>query len=379
LFKKLIILFLLTATSVPHSAQTPYLDSLLTQIAILQKQMPDANYQAGMYPSQRLSISEEENAREDDNVFFTGLIVWTLKSVRHELPMRNQVFIDTMSAKAMRNYPRYKNKHGGPTYNFWQTNPSRHFPNDPYFSKRKKYMLPDDLDDTAILYLSGNFSDSLKHAVKHLMSQHANRSKETIQSTYRKYKHMAAYSTWFGKQMPIDFDICVQANALRFVLDNKLELDEHDIETIHLLKDMVAAGEHVKSAHYISPHYKNPNVVLYHLSRLVAAHPEHHGLVEMKPQLIQDLYAQMKTATHPMERLLLQTSLLRFGEPVRDKIVVSKHDMETFYFFVANMTSTFPNPLKGMFAKNVWTNFYYRCEAYYLTLLFENEVLRLGI
>ncbi|MCH5683259.1 hypothetical protein LWM68_02585 [Niabella sp. W65] len=71
-----------------------------------------------------------------------------------------------MAAKAIANYYRYQNKDGRPVYNFWQTNPSRHFPNSRYFSRRKKYIIPDDLDDTAILYLSAEFSDSLKRAVK---------------------------------------------------------------------------------------------------------------------------------------------------------------------------------------------------------------------
>lgn len=346
-------------------------------MAYCQQQTTTADYDAGLFPSQRLKLKDKEYRKEDNNIFFTGLVVWTLRAYNGKLTLPNHLMADTICARGARNYPKYRNKDSLWTYNFWQTRPSRHFPNDPYFSQKKKYQLPDDLDDTSILYLSENHGDSLNHWLKHQMALHANRSKKTIHSTHRKYKHLIAYNTWFGKRMPVDFDICVQANALRFVLDKRLELDEHDLETIHLIRDMVIANEHLKEPAYISPHYQNTSIILYHLARLVAAHPEHHGLQEIRNKLIQDIQQQKKVVTHPMEKLLLSTSLLRFDIPCPlEKSIVQK-DFDGFYFFIANMTSTLPNPFKRWFLHSKKTKFYYQSEGYYWCLVWENEMLQL--
>ncbi|GAB3426758.1 hypothetical protein GCM10027516_31090 [Niabella aquatica] len=357
-------------------AQNRYVDSLLDRIARYQVADPDPHYQQGMFPSQRIYLSRKRPVREDDNIFFTGLIVWTLKTIREGLSSENRQMVDVLCEKAQSNYFRYRNKDGGPTYNFWQTQPSRHFPNSTYFSSRKKYILPDDLDDTSIIYLSADFPDSLKAAVKKLMAENANGAKRTIRNTYKKYKKISAYSTWFGKNMPVDFDICVQANGLRFVLDNGFRLNRYDSATIRLINRMVVSGRYLKRTPYNAPHYQKASIILYHLVRLVAAHPQHAALYELKPVLLKDIRLQLQKVTNGMEKVLLHTSLLRLGEKDAERIAVCRQDMEAFYFFVANMTSVFPNPVKGLFAGSRRTNFFYHSQAYYLTLLLEHEMLR---
>ncbi len=359
-------------------AQNSYVDSLLTRIAGYQVAGPDPYYEQGMFPSQRIYLSRKRPAKEDDNIFFTGLIVWTLRTIREELSFENRQIVDALCDQAQKNYSRYGNKDGGPAYNFWQTKPSKHFPNSAYFSARKKYILPDDLDDTSIIYLSADFADSLKEAVKKLIAENANGVKRTIRNTYKKYKSIPAYSTWFGKNMPVDFDICVQANGLRFVLDNGFRLDKYDSATIRLVNRMVTSGKYLKRTPYNAPHYQKASIILYHLARLVAAHPQHKALCDLKAVLVQDIRSQLQKVTNGMEKVLLQTSLLRLGEGGAERIIVSPEDMEGFYFFVANMTSVFPNPVKGLFAASRKTNFFYHSQAYYLTLLLEHEMLRLG-
>lgn len=373
----LLTFFLSYALASPVCGQNQYIDSLISRIDDLQVAETDANYPAGLFPSQRAYLPGRKAPKEDDNIFFTGLIIWTLKSIKEELSARNQAIVDAMTEKAVANYYRYQNKDGRPVYNFWQTHPSRHFPNSRYFSQRKKYIIPDDLDDTAILYLSAGFSDSLKLAVKKLMAENANGQKAEIRNTLRRYKRVPAYSTWFGKNMPVDFDICVQANGMRFVLDNQMELNQFDSATIRLMKDMLIGRKHIKRPHYISPHYQNTAIILYHLARLVAAHSAHPLLADLKPLLIKDLKRENQKADNGMEQILLQTSLAKLGEAGGEQIVVSQKDSDRFYFFVANMTSVFPNPVKGIFASSRKTNFFYRSQAYYLTLLLENEVWRL--
>lgn len=374
----LLTFFLLHILAAPVFGQNRYIDSLINRIYDLQVTETDSNYPAGLFPSQRAYLPGRKAPKEDDNIFFTGLIIWTLKSIKEELSARNQAIVEAMAEKAIANYYRYQNKDGKPVYNFWQTRPSRHFPNSRYFSQRKKYIIPDDLDDTSILYLSAEFSDSLKLAVKKLMAENANGQKGRIRNTFKRYKKVPAYSTWFGKNMPVDFDICVQANGMRFVLDNRLELNQFDSATIELMKDMLIAGKHIKRPHYISPHYQNTAIILYHMTRLVASHSMHPLLADFKPLLVKELKREMQKAGNEMEQILLQTSLVKLGEKGGAPIVVSQKDWDRFYFFVANMTSVFPNPVKGIFANSRKTNFFYRSPAYYLTLVLENELTRLA-
>lgn len=359
------------------SSQNNYIDSLLNVLVSFQVTHSDSNYHVGMFPSQRIYLSKRKRIYEDDNVFFTGLIVWTLKSIRENLSVKNKAIVDSISAKAINNYYRYQNKDGKPVYNFWQTNPSRHFPNSSYFSSKKKYIIPDDLDDTSIIYLSVGLPDSLKLLLKKLISENANGQKRSIKNTFRKYKYFSAYSTWFGKSMPVDFDICVHANGLRLVLDNDFKIDKFDSATINLVRQMVVSGTYVKRPAYVSPHYQKPAIIMYHLARLVAAYPQQKDIATLKPILISDIKKQI-TWCKGMDRLLLQTSLARLGEAGNERISVSEKDMEQYYFFVANMTSTFPNPIKGIFADCKKTNFYYRSFPYYITLLLENELLHIS-
>jgi len=48
------------------------------------------------------------------------------------------------------------------------------------------------------------------------------RAKKKIISTYKKYKHLNAYSTWLGSRMTADFDFGVQCNIMYFMYESNL-------------------------------------------------------------------------------------------------------------------------------------------------------------
>ncbi len=372
-----LLFVLVLALPFQAEAQNKAIDTLVGKIASLQRTASDPFYTAGMISSQRIYLKKKQYKREDDNIFFTGLVVWTLRAQQAKLSDQNKLRVDSICEKAVRNYPLYRNKHGDCSYNFWQPKPGRHFPNDRYFSTRKKFALPDDLDDSVILYLSEAHSDSLSKKLKEKMAFHANGNNgKIIRSTFRRYKHRKAYNTWFGKKMPLEFDLSVQCNALRWVLDNKFDLNEYDRETIRLIEDMVLAGEHIRHAEYVSPQYQNASIVLYHLARLVAVYPEQFPRI--RDRVIKDIEKRFERTKVPMEKLLLNTSLARFGLPQKQMASVTAKDFDSFYFFLANMTSNQPNPIKRWMAGSRWTNFYYRSEAYYWTLLLENACMQLS-
>jgi hypothetical protein len=374
ILKKILLLSIFLQSHLWTNAQNPRIDSLLQNISRCQRSYSDSLYQKGLFPSKRIYLHRKNYKRDDDNIFFTGMIVWTLRSQQTKMNEANKVLTDSICARAVQNYVRYQNKQGDCSYNFWQTNPSRHFPNDDFFSKRKKHSLPDDLDDTSVLYLSESQPDSLITRLKDKMGQHTNGYGRWIYNTFRKYKHRRAYNTWFGKRMRVDYDLSVQCNAMLWVLNNKLPFNQFDFETIRLIEDMVLANEHIRYAHYVSPHYQKPAIVLYHLARLVSAHPA--TFPRIKDKIVLDIENELKKSQVSMEKLLLNTSLARFGIAQKESPVLTEKDFNNFYFFVANLSSIMPNPIKRWFAKNSWTNFYYQCEGYYWTLLLENECMK---
>ncbi|MGH2644726.1 MAG: hypothetical protein ACRDE2_12305, partial [Chitinophagaceae bacterium] len=189
------------------------IDSLLHQIGTLQVKTDDFYY-AGSFPTyRRYGVSPK--LKEDNDVFFTGLIAFTLKELKPDLAPSQRIICDTIIQRATRSYVHFKNVHDLPTFNFWRSEPPLVFPHSwflNHFNNTKN--LPDDLDDTSIFWLSMNPSDSLVRLIKELMGLHANDETMKIRNTYKKYRRYPAYSTWFGKKMPVDFDFCVLCNVL---------------------------------------------------------------------------------------------------------------------------------------------------------------------
>ncbi|HMB89404.1 MAG TPA: hypothetical protein VKP65_01065, partial [Rhodothermales bacterium] len=128
-------------------------DALVARIAGLQSK-GTATYAEGLFPAQR-THRYLRYAVEDDTIFFTALIVYALQNVRDDLSEASQALIDTITRKAVANYPRYLNNEGYPMYNFWQTLPEdRFFPNGKLLSRFRKFRLPEDIDTTAYVYLT---------------------------------------------------------------------------------------------------------------------------------------------------------------------------------------------------------------------------------
>jgi hypothetical protein len=110
------------------SAQSNKIDSLLNAIVKLQSK-EDSFYPAGAFPSQR----GKHQLKEDNTIFFTSSIAFTLKNNKTNLSKRNQKRVDSICIQAISNYKRYQNKTGIFTYNFWQTNPPQYFPNSHFY------------------------------------------------------------------------------------------------------------------------------------------------------------------------------------------------------------------------------------------------------
>lgn len=346
----------------------------------------DSFFQKGTFPSFRYNGNNRTAGKPDNNIFFTGLIAFTLKDIADRYSDDSiQMLCKEIITNAAISYPKYQHKSGRPTYNFWRTNPVELFPGAKAIQPLKHInSLPDDLDDTVLFFLSqDNVSDSTRKILEQLMVASANKSKKTIKNTYKKYKEIPAYSTWFGYKMPVDFDFCVLTNVLYYRYSYSHPFNSTDSATIYLLARIIADKEYLHHPSYISPHYGRAPILLYHIARLMGK----YNIPQLEPyrqQLIEDLQAQVKQSNIEMDQIIMHTALIWLGEkenkPFFNSFDLNNLKSTDFTFFVGCMNTYFNNPLKAVLYQIPALRFYFQCNAYnkalllqYLSLLGQNQ------
>jgi len=368
---------LLLLMAIPSKANDSLLISQLVQRIAAMQVKTAGDFPVGMFPTYREYDKRSNVFKHDDNIFFTGLIVATLKQIEPKLSAGDQEICQQIYLNALPVYEKFRNRKGLPTYNFWQRDTMEVFPNSGWLNlMNKTHSLPEDIDDTSIVLQALDAPDSVVQAVHRLMQQHRNGTTRRVKNTFKAYKHLPAYSTWFGKKMPIDFDICVLSNVLHLVQKYKLPLTQADSASIALIREVVRQRQYITHPDYIAPHYERSAVILYHLSRLMQSR-SFPSLEQFRPQLIADTRKIYEESTSFMDRIITATSLIRFGAAVsRDSYpaypdILTLTEENDFVFFIANMASFLPNPFKNWIGKSGIGKFYYYCPAYNNVLLLE--------
>lgn len=296
------------------------------------------------------------------------------------LPDSCTTIIDTIAYRACLAYPHYQKSIHPLSYNFWPVDPPVVFPNS-FLLKPFRYMnaLPDDADDASIIWLSLHPTDSLVEAYHAYLRLYANRVHRRIRNTYRRYRDLPFYSTWFGKKMPVDIDFCVLCNILTLLYTYHVPFHQSDSASVFWLEQMIAQRKYLYDAAYISPHYARPPILLYHVARLwYNAHPE--WLKPYVPQLCADIQQVMSKTHSFMDSVILSTALMRFGEKpgfplsINDYLLdCDRHDPE-FVFFEAGFYAMLRNPFKRWFTPLSFIKYYFYCPAYEKALLLEYMV-----
>ena len=354
---------------------------LLTKIQALQQ--TNTGFPPGIFPSTRVYAYNKNNIKNDPNVFFTGLIVLTLKKYQNHCTPYQQSIINQIATDAMAQIGLFKNKQGRDTYNFWRTDTPQIFPNAGWLNKfDKSQSLPDDFDDTVILLWAQEVTRERAAAIHDTMQLFANTKGKTVQNTLTAFETLPAYSTWFGKKMPIDFDMAVLCNVLSFVNAYDLSWTGSDSASLQLITTAIQNNWHMRKANFIAPHYAKPAVILYHIARLLNTGKQQNmeALMALKPSLLQSTDSLLAISKDPLETVLLQSARLQFGGIAGDVQVLQPFDaaaieQSTYPFFIANMASMLPSPLKRPLSKLAFAKFEYRCPAYNLALLWENKHL----
>jgi hypothetical protein len=200
------------------------------------------------------------------------------------------------------------------TYNFWRTDKGKDFfPNDKTLNKFKSSLaLADDLDDTSIILAVLGIDDSTAKQSHQLMQEFANGKYATVKNTYKKYKAVPAYSSWYGVKMPVDFDFGVHCNILSFVNKYHLKWSKCDSVTYELLLNMIDNNLHIQSSKYISPYYCYPPILFYHIGRLYQT-GSLNELEKRKNTLISQINEVYKSADNPLTKVVSLTTLLKLN------------------------------------------------------------------
>lgn len=335
----------------------------------------DSFYRDGLFPTERAWYSGT-HVREDNNIFFSALIALNLSQCRSKVAIEDQLVIDSILQRVRHVFPYYQNRNGDITYNFYQTRPDMPFPNLKFFSKKKKFRLPDDMDDTSIIYYTQNSSDSIIKVLKSKMEEQALKMELPVRSTPKRYHSYRVYPTWFAHKMKQDIDICVLANTLYLVASKRLPITSIDSQSYGLIYDMIIHDDHIKRPHLISPHYKNTAVILYHIARLMSI--DSLGFLQsIRGKLTIDIKKRLASSIENMERVILLSSLYRLGIPYPYTLEMGKEEsgIKSFSFFYGNPFSFSPVWMKKIIHKSNLFQFKYRNEAYNWSLLMELSIL----
>jgi hypothetical protein len=337
---------------------------LLSEIQALQTQ--------GIFPSQRRMPTGI--TREDDNSFFTALIVFTLQRLKSYFSDDELKIAEDIEQEAQKTFPLYKNTKGDGTYNFWRAEKNAHFPNGKLFSKINSFRLADDVDCTALIYLVNGYSTEDINNLRNKLLYHSTLPVSVSKNTLPQYRNLKLYSTWFGKYIPIETDICVTANLLYLLFESKAPLNGYDLDCIKYICSVINNDEHKTQPFRVAPYYPKTAIILYHISRLLTI-TDNSDLLQLKAKLKADIFQQLSSKIHPMERVMLNTSLLWLGETKN----MEELEMPTsinYPWFIAGMLTSINNPIAKWLAPSPLFHIQFYCEAYMKTLFFEYKILK---
>ncbi len=379
----------------PENLETDTIHSIIQKIASLQSR-GDKYFPEGIFPSYRQNRYLLYK-RPDTNIFYTASIVFVLNQIKPYLPPVSQTIVDEISAKAIQNYPAFQNKDGLNTYNFWQTPKdgrlSNHFPNGYIFRHSEHFRLPDDIDDTSLIYLTSQAKREDVIWLKEILQLHANLSdgptkKRQVKNTFKHYKGLKIYSTWFGKNMAIEFDACALCNLMYLFESFKLLYNDYDIDTYQYLMRIIRRKEFISHPFQVSHNYATAPLIIYHIARLLGdftttiLEPYRKDLIELALLL----YEIEKVA---MNKILLQTSLLKlsrandfgFKDEIEDCLKADSAFNQQipdpdFCYFLGPLLSSYENPILQFFAPMKITQMEWKCEAHEWVLILENLIER---
>jgi hypothetical protein len=360
-----------------NSTNSDHIDEIILALQAIQETANRKYWKSGLFPNYRFN-KYWFYFRKDNSIFFTASIVAILQNLLKDVSDINAKILTQIIERAISNYIDYQNIGGIETYNFYPTKPTQHFGNGYFFGHFKHFQLPDDVDDTALIYTT-NYSNKGQAAwLQEKLTLHANNGEFKNKTLPQSVKSCKAFSTWFGKNMPIEFDTVVHANILIALLKQNLPLNESSIATWMVIKQNIIYDDFIFKPFEVSHNYASSITIAYHVAKLLEISYLPHS-EEVKLKLINFLNQQnANTKLCIVERAMVSTSLMRLGSH-NTFFQMSKKDIfsqKNYSYFLAGMLSAYQSKLLRFLAPFSFFHIRWRCEAHSLAILLENLVLR---
>ena len=347
-------------------------DDLIQKIAYLQDTANRKYFPEGIFESYR-SNKYWHYRRPDTNIFFTAITIFTLNNIKEFLSSESQVLVEQVTKKAVSNYQFFKNKDGLNTYNFFRTNPSQHFPHGNILHRFNYFKIPDDIDDTAMIYMTLPHTKEEAKWLQNKLVNHSNGFKNQIKNTFSEYRNLKAYSTWFGKDMYIEFDACALSNMIYCQLSYGLELDEYGQDSVTYIQQTILSNQYIEQPFRVAHQYAHTPLIMYHVMRLM--NKFHIPALEICRDKLERniLHFLGKEDLNFMDKVLLEISLKR-------PFTVNNNSVEaqTFNaintdspFFIAGLLTAYENPILYKLSSSKLFHINWNCEAHSLALLAE--------
>lgn len=331
----------------------------------------------GIFPSYINASRKFKTKKKDNTIFFNALIAYTLKENYNKLSPEQKITCDSIVARSIKASSYFKNKTRN-TYNFWRTDTATKFHYSwwlPLFKGNSS--LPDDMDDTVLSLLMNDEHKDSAEALHQLMQFYIN-SNPPLKTAYKIYSYDSAYSTWFGKKMPVVFDVSVMCNILSFVQQENLQWSKADSATLQHIIKTIQRNDIVKHPAFVSPYYANTSIILYHIARLMSIKPIDE-LEKIKPRLIQLANEKRQSTNNLFEKLILSSALMKWNQspaPLNISIKNLKEiEQNNLPFFIGNIPSYFNRSIKGKFTDLRLLMYNHYCPAWNDCLLLEYLLL----
>jgi len=353
-----------------------HIDILIERIASCQSR-GDKFFPEGIYPSYRQN-KYLFYKRPDTNIFYTATIVFILNQIKHKVSEKSQAIIELITEKAIKNYPDFQNKDGLKTYNFWQTKPSNHFPNGFIFKHLDHFRIPDDIDDTALIYLTLPHSKEDVAWLKGKLKLHTRPHPPAPEGELKKSPPLGVrgaggvYSTWFGKNMPIEHDACALCNLMYLFEKHQLPYNEYDEAVFVFLREVILQEEYITNAFKVAHNYATTPLIIYHYARLLGDF-EIKQLEICREKLIKKTRELLDNELVMMNKVILEIALLKLDKEywfTNNQLPVTNNQSPLTYF-IAGLLSSYRNPILYFFAPMKITQMEWKCEAHDLALLVE--------
>ena len=361
-----------------------HIDILIERIASCQS-WGDKFFPEGIFPSYRQN-KYLFYKRPDTNIFYTATIVFILNQIKHKVSKKSQTLIEKITEKAIKNYPDFQNKDGLKTYNFWQTKPTNHFPNGFIFRHLDHFRIPDDIDDTALIYLTLPHPKEDVVWLKEKLKQHTRPHPPAPEGELKKSSPSGVrggtkvYSTWFGKNMPIEFDVCALCNLMYLFEKYQLPYNEYDEAVFVFLREVISQEKYITAAFEVAHNYATTPLIIYHYARLLGDF-KIKQLEVCREKLIQKTKQLLDDEKVMMNKVILEIALLKLEKEhkLTNYQLPVTNNQSPFTYFIAGLLSSYRNPILYFFAPMKITQMEWKCEAHDLALIVERTCSSLHI